>query len=252
MSEEQEVVKTADRLAALDTPTETEEPKQPEESETAEKPVKTPEEPVDDLPNDPREAGKAFAEMRRRNKELEQRLAEIPEPVEEVASTPFYQPSIENPIVQPIDPTVYNPQTGDFDPVAYQRQVTQQAQQEAARAADQRIDEYRQTQEVESAYPQMKPGTKDFDKDLYEATKAVLLNSMVEGKKVTAKQAVEKLLNISSKQRKELVEQAEEQVVENITAKEAASLSASGNSGRVTGSESAAQVEWLQIGRAHV
>src|SRR3990172_6351378 len=86
---EKEVVKTADRLAALETPTEEIKSEQPEEAETAEKLDKTPEEEVEvSVPKDPKEAGRAFAEMRNRNKELEKRLLELESQESEAAIAP--------------------------------------------------------------------------------------------------------------------------------------------------------------------
>jgi hypothetical protein len=262
---EKEVVKTADRLAALDTPTEeTEETKvetkseQPKETETAEKPDKTPEEEVEvSVPSDPKEAGRAFAEMRNKNKELEKRLSEMESQNTEVAAPPegpFMPPVSENQSTG-IQPNVdqnqfYNDDTGEFDVVGYQNAIRTETQKLASDIAKQQVDEFRQTQEAYGSYPELDPDSKEFDKEFYRATRGMLLDSMVRpdeygGKALSFKKAADTVLGLSAKTRKQLADQGAEKAIEEVVAKETASLEAGGNSGRAALAESVEEQEHL-------
>lgn len=246
--DEKEVVKTADRLAALETPTETpkeeKEPDQPK-TETAEKPVETPELEVEEsLPTDTKEAGKAFAEMRRRNKELEEKIKALeitPELVAEPSGLENYKP-LE--IGVPSIPTgientsFFNAETGEFDAIGYQNYVVTEARKEAQRA----VEEQRQIAEAEAAYPELKNSNTAF----YKATKGILLSSMVEGKRVTAKEAADLAASLSKKEKEQIATAGAEQAIAEIAAKEAVALEAGGNSGRAASAESAAEVEALR------
>lgn len=244
--DEQEVVKTAERLAELETPPTEEKPTQTE-TETSEKTEQTPEPKVEEesLPNDPKEAGKAFAEMRNRLKEQDARLKELSTPKEEVAEVTDFE-NYQAPMnfgVPPISTGLENTQffnsdTGEFDAVGYQNFVIAEARKEANRA----VEEQRQVAEAEAAYPELRNQKSAF----YQATKGILLSGMVEGKKITAKQAADLAASLSSKEKQEIATQSEQKALADIAAKESASLEAGGNSGRSASAESAAEVEALR------
>ena len=245
--DEQEVVKTAERLAELETPPTEEKPTQPE-PETSEKTEQTPEPKVEEesLPNDPKEAGKAFAEMRNRLKEQEAKLKELSTPKEEVAEVETDFENYQAPVnfgVPPINSGLENTQffnqdTGEFDAVGYQNFVVTEARKEAQKA----VEEQRQVAEAEAAYPELRNQKSAF----YQATKGILLTSLVEGRKVTAKQAADLAASLSSKEKAEIATQSADKALAEIAAKEAASLEAGGNSGRGANAESAAEVEALR------
>ncbi len=243
--DEQEVVKTAERLAELDTPPVEEKPTQPE-PETSEKTEQTPEPVVEEsLPNDPKEAGKAFAEMRNKLKEQEAKLKELSTPKEVAEDEPVFE-NYQAPVNfgVPSIPTglentqFFNQDTGEFDAVGYQNFVVTEARKEANRA----VEEQRQVAEAEAAYPELKNQKSAF----YQATKGILLSGMVEGKKITAKQAADLAASLSSKEKAEIATQSADKTLAEIAAKEAVALEAGGNSGRSASAESAAEVEALR------
>lgn len=259
--DEKEVVKTAERLAEVDTPTPKEESPQPKETETAEKPVETPAEPEAEeeaLPQDAKEAGKAFQEMRKRTKELEAKLKELETKAAPVAEErePVANPFFENQPTyvgnnQPDVNQFIDPNTGEFDAVSYTRFVNDNATRAAAETARQQVEEYRQTQEAYSSYPELNPEAKEFDTDFYRATRGLLLDSMVRpneynGKTLTLKQAADQVLGLSAKARKQVAEEATNRAMQEVASKEATSLEAGGNSGRVASAESDAQYEFLK------
>jgi hypothetical protein len=229
MAEDKEAVKTAEALAATETPPVEEEKPTEGEPETAEKPEETPEEP-EVAPEKP--DAKAFQAMRHRIQELEKEAAT------KSAEVGPLVPRIETPTPQ--GPEVvnqnqfFNQETGEFDAVGYQNAVRADAMKAANEITELRIEEERQTQEAYVSYPALNPSVKEFDQDLYDATSAILLQSMVKGQKVTVKQAAEKALGLSKKALKEAADTGAKQELENIAAKEAAALEATASSGRAT------------------
>lgn len=229
MAEDKEAVKTAEALAATETPPVEEEKPPQEEAEPAEKPEETPEKPTEEAPEKP--DAKAFQAMRHRIQELEReaatKSAEVGPLVPRI-ETPTPQGEVVN------QNQFFNQETGEFDAVGYQNAVRADAMKAASEITNQRIEEERQTQEAYVSYPALNPSTKEFDQDLYDATSAILLQSMVKGQKVTVKQAAEKALGLSKKALKEATETGAQQELENIAAKEAAALEATASSGRAT------------------
>ena len=78
----------------------------------------------------------------------------------------------------------------------------------------------------------------------------MLLDSMMRpheygGKALSFKKAADTVLNLSAKTRKQLAEQGAEKAIEEVVAKESASLEAGGSSGRAATSESAEEIEYL-------
>lgn len=238
-----EVVKTVERLAEVDTPTPEEPKEEPKEDsqstevETAEKPDETPTEGTEEAPADTKDA-KAFAEMRNQIKELREQLSQREEaPVE----TNFNVPANTRVDVN----NYYDQQTGDFDAIAYQNAVAE----EARMVARQEVEDFRQTQEAYIDYPELNPTGKSFDKKFFQATRGTLLDSMVRpseyGKQLTLKEAAEFVSGLSAKTRKQLADEGAQAALKEIAAKESASLEAGGSSGRVTNSESVGDYEAL-------
>ena len=266
---QEEVEKTAKRLAEMETPpvkepeakteeAKAEEPKKepPKEqkTETAEKPVETPvadsEEPV---PEDPKEAGRAFAQMRNRIKELEEQVTASKGAAEEVAPP---MPQIESPppaqgFGQQTDINqFYNAETGEFDAARFQQSVQDTATRQASEIAKQQIEEFKQTQEAVTTYPNLDPKSKDFDREFYQAVRGKLLDSMLRpneygNKPLTYKEAADKIIGLSDKARKELKDKGAEAAMEELATKEAASLEAAGSSGRAASTEASGEAEFL-------
>lgn len=230
MAEDDEAVKTADALAAVESPpTEKEQPET--KAETAEKPVQTPDEATGEAPEQPEEKpdAKAFQAMRQRIKELESQVGQ-PQTAEPLVPRFESQPDFTG---QQVNQTqFYDPTTGEFDAVGYQNAVRAEAIRAANQITEQRLDEERQTQEAYASYPQLNPNDKNFDQDLYDATSAILLQGMVKGTKITAKQAAEKALGLSSKALKEAADTGAKQTLQEIADKEAASQDVTTSSGR--------------------
>lgn len=226
--DETEAVKTAEALAAVESPS-TEKEQPVEKTETAEKPVETPEVPQE-APEEKPDA-KAFQAMRQRIKELEQ-LTSAKTAQPEPLVPRFESPA---PVGQEVNQTqFYDPTTGEFDAIGYQNAVRNEAIRAASQVTEQRLEEERQTQEAYASYPELNPQDKNFNEDLYDVTKSLLLNSLVTGKKITAKQAVEKALGLSKKALKDAAETGAKAQLDEIAAKEAASLEATTSSGRAT------------------
>jgi hypothetical protein len=238
MEDDKEAVKTAEALAALESPTEEVKEQPVEETESAEKPVETPDE-SQEAPEEPK--ARAFQEQRKtiaakeaRIKELEEQLTTKSAEVEPEVGP--LVPKIETPVPQgQVNQNQYfNQETGEFDADGYQNAVRADAMRAANEVTNQRLEEERQTQEAYVSYPELNPSSKEFDKDLYEATSALLLQSMVKGDKVTVKEATEKALGLSKKALKEAADSGAKQELENIAAKEKATLAATASSGRAS------------------
>ena len=224
MAEEDEAVKTAEALSKLDSPPEKVEEQPKEEAATAEKPEETPAEPEGEAPVEEKPDAKAFQAMRQRIKELESQTAQLEPLVPKLESPP--------PQVDVSQNQFYNAETGEFDAVGYQNAVRSEAIKAASEITNQRLDEEHQTNEAYASYPELNPQDKNFNSDLYDATSAILLQSMVKGTKLTAKQAVEKALGLTKKALKTASEEGAQKQLEDIAAKEAASLEATATSGR--------------------
>ena len=226
---DKEAEETAKALAEVETPTPKEEEPTQEATEPSEKSVETPEKPIEEAPEEPRDA-KAFQAMRQRIKELEAQVS-----VEKSAEVGPLVPQLETPQQTTINQNqFFNQETGEFDAVGYQSAVRQEAITAANTITNQRLEEEHQTQEAIKVYPALDPSDKTFDQDLYDATSALLLQSMVKGQKITVKQAAEKALGLSKKALKEAAETGAKQAEEELAAKEAASLEATASSGRAT------------------
>lgn len=260
MDKDKEVEKTAKGLAEVESPATKETPQaeeskeespQVKEPETAEKPEKTPEPNVEaeEAQQEQSKDGKAFAKMRNRVKELEAEIAQGAEPVEDV----FPQRQFETPSVQQTTPDTsqyMNTETGEIDPVKFQQAVQANAVQQASKVADQKLDEYQQTQEALKSYPELDPLSKDHDKEFYQTVRGKLLDSMMRpneynGKTLTYKEAADSVIGLSKKARTEVEAEGANKAMKEVADKEAASLEAGGNSGRAASAESSADVENL-------
>lgn len=229
MEQEEQAVKTAEALSSLESPAKEEQEQPKTETETSEKSEETPVEAKDQAPEEQPDA-KAFQAMRKRIKELEGQLTSKTANVEPLV------PNIESPapaVQGNVNQTqFFDPTTGEFDVVGYQNAVRQEAMNAAQAVTKRQIEEERQTREAYAAYPELDPQNKDFNQDLYDATSAIILQSMVKGTNLTAKQAAEKALGLSTKALKEAADKGAQQQMEQITAKEQASLEATANSAR--------------------
>lgn len=227
-----EAVKTAEALAAVESPsTEKEQPKV--ETEPSEKSVKTPEETKGEAPeqvDEEKPDAKAFQAMRQKIKELENEKSKVAAPTEPLVPRIESQPTVVGP--QITQTQFFNPETGEFDMLGYQNAVEQRAIASANAVTERRLDEERQTNEAYAKYPELNPQDKSFNEKLYNATSALLLQSMVKGNKLTVKEAAESLLGLSDKALKQAAETGAEQLQQELALKEAASLEATANSSR--------------------
>src|SRR3990167_1997550 len=129
-----EALKTAEKLAAVEgSPATPEKASATSEPETAEKPEETPEKTEEvkepeNVPSDPKEAGRAFAQMRNRIKELEEAVETSKGKTAETVEPPFNRgynfESPQTPLVgQPDQNQFYDPETGNFDVARFQTTV---------------------------------------------------------------------------------------------------------------------------------
>lgn len=109
-----------------------------------------------------------------------------------------------------------------------------EAKQRAERA--ERAIQNMENQQVYQAYPELNPEGESFNQELHDLTRSIALDSMVNpdshgGKQLTFKDAADKAKNILGKQADVIKKQTTEEVTEQFTSKEQASLDA-GGSGR--------------------
>jgi hypothetical protein len=130
-----------------------------------------------------------------------------------------------------------DPITGEVDIVSLNKAITDAQQQAiAARREAQKIKESTQEKEAYADYPGLNPRAKNFDKGLYQKTRAILLDSMINqgdyGHELTLKEAAD----LASGQDNAKVQAAEERgakkALNELTPKEQASLEAEGRSDR--------------------
>jgi len=254
MAEEKETLKTAERLAALD-PSSKEEPESAEEPqkespsteepETAEKPVETPDETEEEsVPEDKKEAGRAFAEkrhqldeMQKRNEELEERLKALEE--NKSAEAPRFETPRPTFVGTPDLNQFIDPNTGEVDFVRYD----QFKREETQRIIRQSLDEERQDLEAQATYPQLKKDSKDFDPKFYSAVIGYIATNL--DKRITVKEAADEVVGLSEKVKKQLMSEGADKALEEVSAKEKAGLEAGGNAGRVAQAEGVAETEVL-------
>lgn len=206
------------------------------ETETAEKPVETPDEVTQDVPDetldDKSEQGRAFAEMRHKIKELEERVEEKKarqvsfDQIRQVAPTP------QTVAVDPqryVDPTtgVFNKPAYDFDSARANQHNQQINRQVAEETVTYKLDEYKARQK----YPALNTDAR-FERAVANEYQARLLETI---SNPTAQQpSIEKIADeyapYFSVDQKNVIKETTQRVKQQLTEKEQASLSASGRS----------------------
>ena len=136
---------------------------------------------------------------------------------------------------------LYDPTTGivDVSELENLRTVASQANKRATEA-EKRFEKYVQEQQEREAYeahPELDPKSKGHDPELYNMTRALITDSMMNpkdygGKELTAKGAADMAKSLRAKELKKTAEEAKQQAVAELTPKEQASLEASGRSDR--------------------
>lgn len=192
------------------------------------------------LPGATPDANHAFAQLRRENEELKRSIADK-EPAEPVVAGLTPENSYLSPY--PIDTAPYvDSATGELDVNAYTQAVVNHTTSRASAIATQKVEEFKQEQEAYGVYPELNPKDQSFDKDLYEATKGILLVSMLNpqnGPTLSLKEAADKVRGLSKKELALAKEAGAEEATERIAKKEEISLEATGNSGRGVQAEEA-------------
>jgi len=136
-----------------------------------------------------------------------------------------------------LDP-LYDPVTGyvNVDQLEKLRKDAREADKRASMTQE-KFEKYVQEQqeaEAYSAYPELNPKNKDFDQTLFNVTRALITDSMINpkdygGKELTAKQAAQLAKREQDKVAKVIKEEAAKETVEKLTEKEQASLEATGS-----------------------
>jgi len=195
------------------------------------------------LPDSAKERTKAeFEKLQDKLREERTRREYLETVFNSMQSKPKEQKPEENP--EPM----YDPQTGLLNE-RYLTEVDRRAREaeERARRAEESIKGYEQQKvrdydEIQrrdafTAYPQLNPKEKNFDRELHVATRRVLLDSMANpddygGKEISFKEAAD----IASKSLPKALQTAKDEgardAIENLTPKEQAALEATGTYGR--------------------
>lgn len=154
---------------------------------------------------------------------------------EERARREYYQ-NLFSQVPQNQQPIV-DPNTGLPD-----EQVLTQVQREAAEARSraeraERAIQHMENQQVYQVHPELNPDGKEFNQQLHNLTRSISLDSMMNpesygGKDLTFMEAAQKAKDILGKRAEEVRKQTTQEVTEQFTAKEQASLDAGGNGRR--------------------
>lgn len=173
-----------------------------------------------------------FDKLTNSNKQLKAQLDKLQA---DIASQP---PVVGYNVPQPKAEEFVNPATGEVD-IDKLNQGLAEANRQArqARSEVQRVREEAQEKEAYATYPQLKPETKGFDKELYRQTRAMLLDSMInpqdyEGEALTMKEAADKATGASQTTVNKAKAEGAEAAIGQLTPKEQASLEATGRSDR--------------------
>jgi len=130
-----------------------------------------------------------------------------------------------------------DPYTGEVDVQALNKAITDAQQQaNAARREARRVKEEAQEKEAYADYPEINPNAKNFDKKLFNATRAILVDSLMNpadygNKELTLKEAVEIAAGPNTARTRQAEVNAR-QALEQLGPKEQASLEAEGRSDR--------------------
>ena len=205
--------------------------------ETAEKLEETPETPevtegeTEQLPDDKSEQGRAFAEMRRRIKDLE---SEVEEKKARQSSFDSLKQFAPQPQYVQVDPNRFYDGEGRFNQIAYDTAVQQAnihnqtvSRQQAADTVDYKLDEWKARQK----HPGLNTNRK-FERVVASEYQARLLETINDPTKPTP--SIERIADdyapYFSTDQKNIVKKVTEQVKTQLTEKEQASLSATGRS----------------------
>lgn len=205
--------------------------------ETAEKPVETPETPqvteseTEQLPEDKTEQARAFAEMRRKIKDLESTVEE-----KKARQSSFDQLKQFTPQPQyvQVDPNRFVDAQGNFNRLAFDTAVQQAnihnqtvARQQAGETVDYKLDEWKARQK----HPSLNTNRK-FERVVASEYQARLLETINDPTKPQPKieQIADEFAPYFSVNNKNVVQQVTKQVKQQLTEKEQASLSATGRS----------------------
>jgi Spy/CpxP family protein refolding chaperone len=240
---------TPDQLARMEAatssqPTAQEEPKPQEQPEThepvtAEKPVETPEPEVsaDEPPKD----GKAWAEMRHKLKEAEEKLAQKdanPLGLAEPAPVNPYQMMGQTPPPVAPDPTSYVDDSGTFDQNRYNVDMARYGQdmiRVSSETAKNALQEEREETELAQVFPDVKKGSNEYRRVVNLVATSMLDPQAWGGQRLTLKQAADIVLSRpDSKQLKQVADQAREAALEEVSEKERANLGSLGTSANAT------------------
>lgn len=172
-----------------------------------------------------------LAEERTRRMEVEQyynSLSQTSAPV-----NPYLQPQV------PTEAPIYNPETGEVNIQSLEEMRRKTAEAElAAKRTQEQFQKYLEKQQEAEAYsvhPDIDPKSREFDQDKYKITRAILADSMFNpkdygGQELTLKQAADLAARQQAKQIEQVKKEVAQQVVEQVTPKEQASLEAIGRS----------------------
>jgi hypothetical protein len=151
---------------------------------------------------------------------------------------------------QPNQDQFVDPYTGEVDVAKLNKAITDaQRQANVARAEAQKIKESTQEKEAYTTYPGLNPRAKNFDKGLYQRTRAILLDSMINqadygNRELTLKEAADLASGPDNAKVKEAEERGSQKALDQLTSKEQASLGAEGRSDR---QPSAADYDSLRV-----
>jgi len=173
-----------------------------------------------------------FEKLTASNKQLKAQLDKLQ------AEIATQSPSVGYNVPQPKAAEFVDPATGEVDIDKLNKglaEAVSQAQQ--ARQEVRRMKEEAQEKEAYSTYPQLKPNAKGFDKELYQKTRALLLDSMINpqdygGRTLTMKEAADKASGVSQTIVNKAKAEGAEDAIGQLTPKEQASLEATGRSDR--------------------
>ena len=127
----------------------------------------------------------------------------------------------------------------------------QTAEERASRAERevQSWTEDQQSKEALEAHPDLDPKSKDHNKSFYKATRAILLDSIINpqdysGRQLSYKEAADLAKSMNNKELSEAERVGAEKALEQLSPKEQAALEATGRSDRRTSAESAEELSY--------
>ena len=92
------------------------------------------------------------------------------------------------------------------------------------------VETEKQEREAFASYPSLDPEGSKFNEGFHDAVTGLLTNSLLRGKKITFKEAADKIAGLSKKELKKAEKAGADKALEQLTPKEQASLEAAGRS----------------------